>query len=276
MGNVIDQILFTKQNKRFLKIEDIAKSISPVFSGNPIVRDSIFGILKNYARKKEHPIELLRYPFHDEELWAFTFIKMGTIFVCVNSELSMCKQIFATAHEFFHIYCFTENTDQNTIRNGSLLNGETVDSIVDDQEELEANAFAGLILMPSDEVRQQIEIQGIDKKRISIDDVLVLMDVFATPYKACVLRLYECGIINGQKAKELYTIDWKSIHAKISLTGTAKRWQLNGAGTELFGSLFEDYQYNVEHHLLTEARENSDRMYISSLKDRYNLDVEGI
>lgn len=274
MMSDIDQILFSKQNKRFCEVEETAKTVSLLYSGNPMIRDSIFSVIGNYARKNELPIEILRYPFHDDELWAFTFLKKGTIFICINSGLSLCKQIFATAHELYHIYCFGEDTDQNTIRNGSLLKGEAVDNAVV-QEELEANAFAGLILMPLKSVRDQIELLGIQEKSISLDDVLMMMDAFAIPYKACILRLYECGVIGEAKARELYDKNWKEIQDRIYLTGKAKRWQLDGSGTELFGTLLEDFAYNCENDFLTESRKESDQVFISSLKDRYNLDVEG-
>ena len=276
MDDVIDQILFSKQNKRFQEVEKIAQTVSLLYSGNSMIRDSIFSVVTNYARKNEIPIEILRYPFHDDELWEFTFLKKGTIFICINSGLSLCKQIFATAHELYHIYCFGEDTDQNTIRSGSLLKGETVDDAVGNQEELEANAFAGLILMPTKAVRDQLEMLGINEKHISLDDILVLMDIFAMPYKACVLRLYECGVLSTAKAKEYYTTEWKNIQSRISLTGRAKRWQLNGNGNEFFGSLLDDFAFNCEHEFLTESREKSDQAYISSLKDRYHLDVEGV
>ena len=276
MADVIDQILFSKQNKRFQEVEKIAQTVSLLYSGNSMIRDSIFSVVTNYARKNEIPIEILRYPFHDDELWEFTFLKKGTIFICINSGLSLCKQIFATAHELYHIYCFGEDTDQNTIRSGSLLKGETVDDAVGNQEELEANAFAGLILMPTKAVRDQLEMLGINEKHISLDDILVLMDIFAMPYKACVLRLYECGVLSTAKAKEYYTTEWKNIQSRISLTGRAKGGQINGNGTELFGSLLDDFAFNCEHEFLTESREKSDQAYISSLKDRYHLDVEGV
>ena len=70
------------------------KAFAVNYCGNTIIRESIFGIVSNYARKRELALEVLRYPFRDDELWAFTFVKKGTIFLCVNTELPMCKQIF--------------------------------------------------------------------------------------------------------------------------------------------------------------------------------------
>ena len=42
---------------------------------------------------------------------------------------------------------------------------------------------------------------------------------------------------------------------RVSLTGKAKRWQLDGKGTESFGTLLEKVEYNRQHEYLTESRE---------------------
>ena len=274
MSEAIKQILFVKQPKKFEKLEDESRQFSLIYGGSAVMRESIFSVAMNYAKKKDIPLEIMRYPFHDSELWAFTFLKGGTIFLCVNSDLSMCKQIFAAAHELYHIYCFGEDTDQNMIRNGSMLKDDESEGAVVDQEELEANAFAGLLLMPKGDVQRQIDSMSIDEKHIELDDVLSLMDVFAVPYKACVLRLYECGKISAPKAKELYGIKWETVISRIRLTGKAKRWQLDGSGMEQFGTLLEDFSYNEEQGFLTESREESDKKFLSSLRKKYNLDVE--
>ena len=88
----------------------------------------------------------------------FTFVKKGTIFLCVNTELPMCKQIFATAHELYHIHCYAEDINTSTITSGSLLDSKTVDEVAATQEDLEANAFAGLLLMPDASVIEQFKM----------------------------------------------------------------------------------------------------------------------
>lgn len=276
MADVIDQILFSKQERRFRDIEDTARYVSSSCSGTSVIREGVFSVMQNYARKKDISLEIMRYPFHDDKLWAFTFLKEGTIFVCVNSGLPICRQLFAMAHELYHIYCFGEDTDQNMIRMGSILKEETADSGTEVQEELEANAFAGLLLMPTESVRRQMELMRIEPKHFDLDDILTMMDIYAMPYKVCVLRLYECGVISAVKARQFYAMDWKKIRARISLTGKAKRWLLDGTGTEQFGSLFENFAYNSENGFLTESREKSDKDYISSLQKKYSLDMEVI
>ena len=137
MGDTFFENLFYKQEKQFEKINDLSKAFAVNYCGNTIIRESIFGIVSNYARKRELALEVLRYPFRDDELWAFTFVKKGTIFLCVNTELPMCKQIFATAHELYHIHCYAEDINTSTITSGSLLDSKTVDEVAATQEDLE-------------------------------------------------------------------------------------------------------------------------------------------
>ena len=128
MGNILEESLYKKDVKRFEKIADISKEFLGGYCGSSILGVSVFSIVENYARKKEMELEILRFPFCDEELWAFTFIKKGMLFLCVNSELAICKQIFAVAHELYHIRCYAEGTDTDTLRKGSLLESVSVPS----------------------------------------------------------------------------------------------------------------------------------------------------
>lgn len=144
--------------------------------------------------------------------------------MCVNTELPMCKQIFATAHKLYHIHCYAEDINTSTITAGSLLDSKTFDEAAASQENLEANAFAGLLLMPDSSLIEQFKMFGISKDDMSIDDVLILMDLFALPYKAVVLRLAESGLITVEKARKLLQEDSNHIAIRIELTGKAEQW----------------------------------------------------
>lgn len=265
MGDTFFENLFYKQEKQFEKINDLSKVFAVNYCGNTIIRESIFGIVSNYARKRELALEVLRYPFRDDELWAFTFVKKGTIFLCVNTELPMCKQIFATAHELYHIHCYAEDINTSTITSGSLLDSKTVDEVAATQEDLEANAFAGLLLMPDASVIEQFKMFGISKENMGIDDVLILMDLFALPYKAVVLRLVESGVITEEKARNLYQEKSESIAIRIELTGKAEQWQQNSGSLLRYGSLLDNLAFNSEHELLVDSREESDRAYLEKI-----------
>lgn len=261
--------LFYKQEKRFEKINDLSKAFAVNYCGNTIIRESIFGIVSNYTRKRELALEILRYPFKDAELWAFTFVKKGTIFLCVNTELPLCKQIFATAHELYHIYCYAEDINTSTITAGSLLDSKTFDEVAATQEDLEANAFAGLLLMPDASVIEQVKVFGISKDNMDVDDVLTLMDLFALPYKAVVLRLAESGVITEEKARHLYQEDRKNIEVRMKLTGKAEQWQQNSGDLLRFGSLMDNLAFNSEQELLVDSREESDKAYLKKLGEEF-------
>lgn len=126
--------------------------------------------------------------------------------------------------------------------------------------------------MPDQLLHEQILLYGIDKDLVSVDSVLILMDMFAMPYKAVVLRLFESGNISHQQAEKLLEISSVNVMKRASLIGKAKRWQLDGRGTESFGTLLEKVEYNRQHEYLTESRENDDVAYITQLKKEYGLD----
>ena len=266
MGNVLDESLFTKQPKQFESINTLAKAFAANYCGSTIIRDSIFSVAENYARKRGLTLEVLRYPFKDDELWAFTFVKKGTIFLCVNSGLALCKQIFAVGHELYHIHCYAEDIDPGTLASGSLLDSKTVDDAAISQEDLEANAFAGLLLMPDGILDEQIKLYGIVADKMAVDDVLVLMELFALPYKAVVLRLVENNNISSSKAKELLECDSNYASERIQLTGKALTWQQNSKDLAYLGSLLDDMKYNREQELLTESREKSDIEYLDKIR----------
>ncbi|MDY5497279.1 MAG: ImmA/IrrE family metallo-endopeptidase [Anaerobutyricum sp.] len=266
MSNVLNESLYKKQKKQFDKINDLSKEFASVYCGTTILRDSIFGVVENYARKKELSLEILRYPFRDDELWAFTFVKKGTVFLCVNTDLAMCKQIFAVTHELYHIRCYADNIDQSIIRGGSILDSRTAVDVAVSQEDLEANAFAGLLLMPDLIMKEQVALFGIEGENIGVDDVLKLMELFALPYKAIILRLCEGKIITEEKANDLLKYNSDYIQQRINLTGKAKQWQLISKEMEYYGSLLDNLEFNSDHELLTDSREESDRAYLQELK----------
>lgn len=269
MEDIFSESLYFKQEKNFEKINDLTKAFAANYCGNTIIRDSIFSIVLNYARKRDLQIQMLRYPFKDNELWAFTFIKKGIIFLCVNTDLPMCKQIFAVGHELYHIHCYAENIDKNTIESGSLLNSKIFDDKIASQEDLEANAFSGLLLMPDVSLIEQSKIFGISKNNIGIDEIITLMDLFALPYKAVLLRLVECGVISKEKGRKLSQVDNASIVKKIELKGKAVQWQQNSSHLVQYGNLIENMIYNSEQDYLVDSREQSDKEYLKEIEKRF-------
>lgn len=106
---------------------------------------------------------------------------------------------------------------------------------------------------------------------MDMDSILLLMELFAMPFKAVVLRLYECGHITRSHAEKLMNTEASDIRKRMAVTGKAKRWQLDGKGTECFGSLFEKAEFNIRRGYLTESREKEDSRYLSDLKKDFDM-----
>ncbi len=265
MTTLLASSLFENDKKRFNIITEDACFFAVNYWGNSIIGENIFNIVKNFAIQKEIPLELLEYPFHDDELWALTLKKKGTIFVCINNELPICKQVFAAAHELYHIYLYSKNTDETEASMVSLLDSKTANERAETKEDIEANAFAALLLMPTTLLKEQLSFFNISENSISVDDILSLMDSFGIPFKAIVLRLYECSLISESKATELLSVSTEDVEKRSIITGRARRWLTRDRGIERFGSLLENIEFNKTHDFLMESRIKSDESYLASL-----------
>ncbi len=245
MCRVLDNSLFKKDRKKYAKISECVTSFNSLYNKNNIIQDDIFNILENYAARHDMPFDLLRYPIADVELCACTFIRQGRMFVMVNSALPISKQIFAAAHELYHIYCYFEKNDPVLLQSGSILESDVIDDEAKEIEDMEANAFAALLLAPKERLEEQSDVYNLSYKNISVQVVLKIMDIFAIPYKAAVLRLFEEDKIDIKTAKKLLQTDEAEISKQIRLTGKAARWQEMSKNLIRFGSLSEQ-MYNVE------------------------------
>lgn len=84
-------------------------------------------------------------------------------------------------------------------------------------------------------------------------------------------RLYESENISKSKASELLSVTTDHIQQRISLTGKAKRWMLDGRGVESFGSLEDNLDFNCQNELLTDTREAQDTAYLADLKKQLGI-----
>ena len=272
MDTLFDGILYKRNVKRFEQIKTVAAGFSDQYIGHHIIQDDIFTVIENYAKTKGKPLEWLRLPIADEELCACTFLRGGRIFVMLNSALSMSKQIFAAAHELYHIRCYLEENDQELATSGSILESKTIDTGTSEEEEMEANAFAGLLLVPVDDLEQQIRIYRISKEDMNIDGVLTLMEIFAVPYKAMVLRLLEESFITEEQATKLLNIPADTIKERMRITDKAKRWDMKPAGYEQLGSLLENLTFNTDTEALPQSRLDADWTKLRQFMKKYGIE----
>ncbi len=272
MGNVLDNSLFIQRPEKFQELSGAVDLFNIRYNGSNIVQDDIFSILKNYARTKGISLELLRFPVKDEDFCALTCVRKEKIFVYVNSWLPLSNQIFAAAHELYHIWCFIEEKDISVLRKGSLLNASDMDEDVKNNEDREANAFAGMLLVPSKVLFEQMKIYGISREKQNLEDIIQLMAIFSVPYKAILLRLYEEGYMNLEHVNEFLKIEKEVLKKKISYVVEAERWQNRTPEIIQLGSLKQLMDQNQEDELLTDSRAASDQKTYVQLLRQYTGD----
>ena len=69
MNNVLKDSLFVSQNRKFDEIQFVVRQFSAEYVGNSIIKDNIFAVIQNYARKKEIALERNRKRW--EEFYLF-------------------------------------------------------------------------------------------------------------------------------------------------------------------------------------------------------------
>ncbi len=268
MCKVLDNSLYIKDRKRYTRISECVTIFNSLYNKNNIIQDDIFNVVENYVINHDMPFELLRFPVGDAELCACTFIREGRMFVMINSAIPLSKQIFAAAHELYHIYCYFEEKDIELLQSGSILESDVMDDEAKEIEDMEANAFAALLLAPKDRLEEQSDVYHVSYKDITIPVVLKIMDIFAVPYKAAVLRLFEEDKIDMKIARKFLQIDNDEINRQIELTGRAARWQEIPKDLIRFGSLSEK-MYDLEQwESVRDERLESDKARLKDIIQR--------
>ncbi|MDP4177326.1 MAG: ImmA/IrrE family metallo-endopeptidase [Bacillota bacterium] len=183
----------------------------------PIIKDEIFNILETVSK-------VLYYPIKDD-ISAFHLKTNKSGFehniVFINTNLPYEKQVFAAAYEFAYIIILSENNRLSCMKNTDtkFTNDKTLNKALDkaldtnskilDAHDLEliCTQFAGEFLVRDDILEEELIKMGISKAdKISLENIVRLMNLFILPYKIILKRLYEENKISKQKYSELSLI----------------------------------------------------------------------
>ena len=165
---------------------------------NDIMGSQIFSILELNSR-------VLFYPLEDDEVWGFSERIKGQSFVCINTSIPYDKQIFASAHELYHLWY---DNEEELILSSAL---EETQQDTTDERELKANRFAAEFLVSEVLLKQEMETYSIAKSKIDIKKVLQMSNLFLIPYKTMVRRFYEIKIIGKRDFESLMAISSEDI-----------------------------------------------------------------
>lgn len=195
-------------NKTIDEIKGLARQKLIEYSKlNDVIGGQIFSIL-------ELQNKVLYYPIKDEEVWGFSEKIKGKSFVWINTAISYDKQVFAAAHELYHLW-FENNGEVILKKDLEETNSDTIISEI----ELRANRFAAEFLINEELFLQEMRTYGVEKNKICIKDILKLSNLFVAPYKTMVKRLYEIKLINKKRYNEFMEISNREIEIWMNRLG---------------------------------------------------------
>ena len=133
---------------------------------------------------------VIEMPFKDKEIGALCYKSDFFGYTFLNSALPKVNVNFALGHEIYHIFYQQESFKKKI----ELYMNEHYFRY---DEELSANLFAGILLMPDPSFQLvfrkfQNEKDGRDTE---VTLIAKLMSVFEVPYMAVVIRCYELGLL---------------------------------------------------------------------------------
>ena len=147
-----------------------------------VIGTQIFSILSLHARVFYYPLGKLG-PWGITYMWGMdSDVLAEKPFVAINTSIPVDAQVFAAAHELYHIWC-----DEKAEAIPASILAETDEHGTQlDVSELKANRFAAEFLVEENMLLQEMRIYTITSHKISVKDILQLASLFTVPYKTIV------------------------------------------------------------------------------------------
>lgn len=230
--------------KREIEKKVLEKTAALRKSGR-ILKEEIFSILEDEAT-------LLKYPITDDELCAFVCKKKNQLFVYINTHIPKEKQVFAAAHELYHIWFDRERLNEAEMLKSNILENDTQDI-----HELKANLFAAMLLVPKPALMDQLESWGVQKEKVDLEHIIRLMSIFLVPYKTIIRRLFEIDYISEKQLNSFLEIPDRNPKDGVLLQ--RKILQINDSSQErseeiIFEGLVENAIKAFQSNLIDEKK----------------------
>lgn len=174
---------------------------------NRIIKEEIFKIIEMNSKT-------LYYPTKDDDICGAVYKSKKYKISYINTYIPLEKQVFAAAHELYHI--LYSEVDNNELISSNILDEKLPTNKIN-KEDLKANRFAAEILVPKEVLINEIDLRNIKENSIDIRDLIELMDIFLVPYKTIIRRLYEIEYITKEKYINLLNQEDRSEESGIML-----------------------------------------------------------
>lgn len=130
----------------------------------------------------------------------------GSCIIAINSEMSLGRQRFSLAHEFYHMYF--DKTMVAICANKIGVGGEV---------EKMADAFASFFLMPADELDRKAAAYAMRHKdgKLTLEDIIRIEHYFGVSHKAVMMGLKHNPHMNSRRFDEYFELSVKGMAATM-------------------------------------------------------------
>ena len=167
---------------------------------------NIMQIVRPSFRKKGYFI--FEIPFADKEIGALCYKGDALGYIVLNTSLPKVNVNFAICHELYHVFYQKSNFKTKV----EFVN----EHYYDNEEELAANLFAGMLLMPETSFCFMYHKFKEESKGNETDTLIRLMNYYQVPYMAVLIRCYEFGLLESDRvSEELLNIEQDKIRKRF-------------------------------------------------------------
>lgn len=155
---------------------------------------------------------LIEIPMKDSEIGAVYYKGDAYNYLVLNSALPKVNVRFALSHEIYHILY----QEKRQVRKMQLYAGNAEPG---DEEEMAANLFAGILLMPEQNFRKMYERfrRENGKQDTELTVLARLMNYYQVPYMAAFIRCCELGLFgNGAVLEQLLYVNGDEVRNEFS------------------------------------------------------------
>lgn len=143
-----------------------------------------------FAERGYYVVEM---PLKDKEIGALCYKGDAKGYVFLNTSLPKANVNFALCHEIYHVFLGEKGFSQPKME---LYFSELY---FEQEEELAANLFAGMLLMPEQSFRSMYEkfLNEEENKEQKLNILVRLMNYYGAPYMAVLIRCYELELLEA-------------------------------------------------------------------------------
>lgn len=156
-----------------------------------------YGFQNIFESAEKAGFVVIRYPVGLESFLGFAMIKDGDRIVFSNSSQILSREIFSIAHEIGHHCLHLASTGKILIKDDNFQNS--------DEQETEANYFAGCLLVPQDKLEKYIrlELNDIDPNSFNGLHIAKIQNAFNSSFDTVLIRMKDLRLIDSKKYEEL-------------------------------------------------------------------------